>query len=55
MGSKIVCDATSKVDSGSFSLPPKAIMEKAFTLWNEVGLPPIADVPKRARLRIDRS
>ena len=55
MGSKNVCDATSKVDSGSLSLPPKEIMAKAFDLGREVGLPPIEPVPKRARLRIDRS
>lgn len=55
MGSKIVCDATSKVDSGPLSLPPKAIMEKARVLWDEVGLPKMGPVPKRARLRIDRS
>ncbi|MGE0806964.1 MAG: UbiD family decarboxylase [Burkholderiaceae bacterium] len=55
MGSKIVCDATSKVDSGSLSLPPREIMAKAFDLWNELGLPPIEQVPRRARLRIDRS
>jgi 4-hydroxy-3-polyprenylbenzoate decarboxylase len=54
MGSKIVCDATQKVDAGTFSLPPKEIMTKALALWQEIGLPAF-DIPKRARLRIDRS
>jgi UbiD family decarboxylase len=54
MGSKIVCDATSKVDSGPLSLPSKEIMEKALALWQEVGLPAF-EVPRRAQLRIDRS
>ena len=54
MGSKIVCDATLKVDAGTFSLPPRAIMMDALALWKEIGLPEF-DIPKRARLRIDRS
>jgi UbiD family decarboxylase len=54
MGSKIVCDATQKVDAGPFSLPPKEIMMKALELWQEIGLPAF-EIPKRARLRIDRS
>ncbi|MBI4293529.1 MAG: UbiD family decarboxylase [Betaproteobacteria bacterium] len=54
MGSKIVCDATLKVDAGEFSLPPREIMMKALDLWKEIGLPEF-DVPRRAKLRIDRS
>ena len=54
MGSKVVCDATLKVDAGPFSLPSKEIMMKALDLWKEVGLPEF-EIPKRARLRIDRS
>ena len=54
MGSKVICDATLKVDAGPFSLPPKAIMMKALDLWKEIGLPEF-EIPKRARLRIDRS
>ena len=54
MGSKIICDATAKVDAGTFSLPPKEIMMKALDSWKEIGLPEF-EIPKRARLRIDRS
>ena len=54
MGSKVVCDATLKVDAGPFSLPPKEIMMKALDLWKEIGLPEF-DIPRRAQLRIDRS
>ncbi len=54
MGSKVVCDATLKVDAGTFSLPPKEIMMKALDLWKEIGLPEF-EIPKRAQLRIDRS
>ena len=54
MASKVVCDATLKVDAGPFSLPPKEIMMKALDLWKEIGLPEF-EIPKRAKLRIDRS
>jgi len=54
MASKVVCDATLKVDAGTFSLPPREIMMKALDLWKEVGLPEF-EIPKRAKLRIDRS
>ena len=54
MGSKVVCDATLKVDAGPFSLPPREIMMKALDLWKEIGLPEF-EIPKRAKLRIDRS
>jgi UbiD family decarboxylase len=54
MGGKVVCDATLKVDAGPFSLPSKEIMMKALDLWKEIGLPEF-EIPKRAKLRIDRS
>ncbi|MBI4294527.1 MAG: UbiD family decarboxylase [Betaproteobacteria bacterium] len=54
MGSKVVCDATLKVDAGTFSLPPREIMMKALDVWKEAGLPEF-EIPKRAKLRIDNS
>jgi len=54
LGSKLVCDATLKLDAGAFSLPPKEIMAKALDLWKEIGLPEF-EIPRRAKLRIDRS
>ena len=54
MGSKVVCDATLKIDAGTFSLPPRDIMMKALDLWKEIGLPEF-EIPKRAKLRVDRS
>ncbi|MEJ0070854.1 MAG: hypothetical protein WDO24_21360 [Pseudomonadota bacterium] len=54
LGSKLVLDATQKFDSGSFSLPPTAIMLQALETWRAAGLPAFT-IPKRARLRIDRS
>jgi UbiD family decarboxylase len=53
-GSKIIIDATQKIDPGTFSLPPKEIMAKALAVWNEVGLPKFTP-PKRATLRINKS
>ncbi|MGE0735860.1 MAG: UbiD family decarboxylase [Alphaproteobacteria bacterium] len=53
-GSKVVYDATQKIDSGPFSLPPKAMMEKALGVWKECGLPEF-EIPRRARLRVDKS
>ena len=53
-GSKVVIDATQSIDSGTFSLPPKDFMTKALTSWNDAGLPAF-EIPRRARLRIDRS
>lgn len=53
-GSKIVFDATQTIDAGQFSLPPKESMEAVLNAWREAGLPDF-DVPKRARLRIERS
>jgi UbiD family decarboxylase len=52
-GSKLIIDATRKIDSGTFSLPPTPLMMKALEVWREVGLPEFA-MPKRARLRIER-
>jgi 4-hydroxy-3-polyprenylbenzoate decarboxylase len=51
-GSKLVLDATQKIDSGPFSLPPKEMMLKALNVWQECGLPEF-EIPKRAQLRID--
>jgi UbiD family decarboxylase len=53
-GSKIVLDATQKIDPGPFSLPPKEIMMKALAVWQQCGLPPF-EIPRRGKLRIDRS
>lgn len=53
-GSKIILDATQKIDSGSFSLPPKDMMMKALNVWKECGLPEF-QIPKRAKLRLDNS
>ena len=53
-GSKIILDATQKIDSGPFSLPPKDLMMKALDVWKECGLPEF-ETPKRAKLRIDKS
>jgi UbiD family decarboxylase len=53
-GSKLILDATQKIDSGTFSLPPKDMMVKALTVWKECGLPEF-EIPRRAELRLDRS
>jgi UbiD family decarboxylase len=53
-GSKLVLDATQKFDPGPFSLPPKPLMTKAFDSWKACGLPDF-EIPKRAKLRIDKS
>lgn len=53
-GSKIVFDATQKLDAGSFSLPPKDLMMRALDLWKELGLPEFK-IPRRVQLRIDKS
>jgi UbiD family decarboxylase len=53
-GSKIVLDATQKIDPGPFSLPPKEIMMNALSVWQECGLPAF-EIPRRAKLRIERS
>jgi UbiD family decarboxylase len=53
-GSKLVIDATQKIDPGAISLPPKEMMERALGVWAECGLPELK-IPKRARLRIEKS
>ena len=53
-GSKIVIDATQTIEAGLFSLPSKEKMTAALASWKEAGLPEFS-VPKRARLRIERS
>jgi UbiD family decarboxylase len=53
-GSKIILDATRKIDSGPFSLPPKDIMMNALAVWQQCGLPAF-EIPRRAQLRIERS
>ena len=52
--SKLVLDATQKVDAGTFSLPSKDYMNRALETWNEAGLPSF-ELPKRAKMRLDRS
>jgi len=52
--SKLVLDATQKIDAGPFSLPPRDTMMRALDVWRELGLPEFT-IPKRAQLRIDRS
>ncbi len=54
LSSKVVFDATAKLDAGTLSLPPKAIMTQALAVWKEFGWPEF-EIPKRARLRIDNS
>ncbi|MBI4293035.1 MAG: UbiD family decarboxylase [Betaproteobacteria bacterium] len=54
LSGKIICDATLKYDAGPFSLPPKEIMMKALDRWKQLDLPAF-EMPKRTRLRIDRS
>jgi UbiD family decarboxylase len=53
-GSKIILDATRKIDAGPLSLPPKELMMNALAVWRECELPAF-EIPRRARLRIDRS
>ena len=53
-GSKLVLDATQKIDPGTFSLPPKTLMMKALDVWKDCGLPEFK-IPKRAKLRIEKS
>jgi len=49
---KMICDATLKVDAGTFSLPPKEIMNQALDRWKELGLPEF-QIPKRTKLRME--
>jgi UbiD family decarboxylase len=53
-GSKIILDATQKIDSGPFSLPSRDLMMKALDVWKDCGFPEL-EIPKRAKLRIDKS
>ncbi len=53
-GSKIILDATEKIDAGTFSLPPKDMMMRALDVWHECGLPEF-EIPRRAKLRIAKS
>jgi UbiD family decarboxylase len=53
-GSKLILDATQKIDSGPFSLPPKKLMMEALAVWQQCGLPPF-EIPRRAKLRVERS
>ena len=48
-GSKIILDATQKIDSGPFSLPPRPMMMKALDLWKQCKLPEF-EIPNRAQL-----
>jgi hypothetical protein len=49
-----VIDATETIDAEPFSLPAKEKMDAALISWREAGLPDFP-IPKRARLRIERS
>ena len=53
-GSKIVIDATESVETSPFSLPGKEVMGRALESWRDAGLPDF-DIPKRAKLRLDKS
>jgi UbiD family decarboxylase len=52
MGSKIIIDATQKVDAGDISLPPKDLMMKALKVWKQIGLPEF-EIPKRMKSMLD--
>lgn len=52
--SKLVIDATKKLDPGPFSLPSNDLMKRALETWKNAGLPEF-EVPKRARFRFERS
>jgi UbiD family decarboxylase len=52
--SKLVLDATKKLDAGPFSLPSNEYMQRALQTWKLAGLPDL-QVPKRAKLRFERS
>ena len=54
LGSKIVIDATESINTESFSLPTKDKMAAALISWRDAGYPQFS-IPKRARLRIERS
>jgi UbiD family decarboxylase len=52
--SKLVLDATAKINAGPFSLPSTDYMHRALETWKRAGLPEF-EMPKRARLRFDRA
>ncbi len=52
--SKLIMDATQKINAGTFSLPPRDMMMRALEVWHQAGLPEIR-IPQRARLRVDHS
>ena len=52
--SKLVLDATKKLDAGPFSLPSSDYMKRALDTWKQAGLPDF-EIPKRAQLRIERA
>ena len=52
--SKLVLDATKKLDAGPFSLPSNDYMKRALDTWKQAGLPDF-EIPKRAQLRFERA
>jgi UbiD family decarboxylase len=52
--SKLVMDATQKLDAGPLSLPSAEYMDRALATWRELGLPEFT-VPKQTGLRLARS
>jgi UbiD family decarboxylase len=54
LGGKIIIDATRSLDTGSISLPEKALMEKARKSWDAAGLPEF-EIPRRLQNRLDHS
>jgi 3-polyprenyl-4-hydroxybenzoate decarboxylase len=53
-GSKLLLEATQKIDSGLFSLPLRNLMMKALDVWKDCGVPEL-QIPKRAKLRVEQS
>ena len=54
MSSKIVCDATQDGEAEPFSLPSKALMDKALASWKAGGLPEF-EIPKRVAMMLKGS
>jgi hypothetical protein len=52
--SKLVIDATQKLDPGPLSLPSADYMNRALALWKELDLPAF-EVPKQTTLRLAKS
>lgn len=50
-GSKLVVDATRSLDTGPFSLPPQALMDRALATWRAAGWPDF-ECPERLRRRL---